>query len=112
MLLDCNDLAEGHDFFSLGAFSVSLDEATLAYATDVVGDERYTIRVLRLDSNEHLPDTILLLTQRACIQAIFHCPAQCEHADYEDRQAKEDLVERKAERTLISWHNEQSPDAR
>src|SRR6478609_7596912 len=26
VLLDCNELAEGHDFFSLGAFSVSLDE--------------------------------------------------------------------------------------
>lgn len=58
VLLDCNVLADGHDFFQLGAFSVSIDESALAYATDVVGDERYTIRVLRLDSGELLPDEI------------------------------------------------------
>src|SRR5581483_9317885 len=30
----------------------------LAYSTDVVGDERYTIRVLDLESGQHLPDEI------------------------------------------------------
>ncbi|MEJ7629571.1 MAG: S9 family peptidase [Nocardioidaceae bacterium] len=58
VLLDCNDLAAGHDFFSLGAFTVTLDGATLAYSTDVVGDERFTVRVLRLDSGDLLPDEI------------------------------------------------------
>ncbi len=58
VLLDCNDLADGYDFFSLGAFSVSLDESTLAYAIDVVGDERYTIRLRPLGSGEQLPDEI------------------------------------------------------
>ena len=58
MLLDLNELAEGHDFFSLGGSSVSPDEHLLAYATDVVGDERYTVRVKDLRTGETLPDEI------------------------------------------------------
>lgn len=58
VLLDCNDLAAGHDFFHLGAFTVSLDDMTLAYSTDVTGDERFTIRMLRLDTGDHLVDVI------------------------------------------------------
>ena len=58
VLLDLNELAEGHDFFSLGGSSVSPDETLVAYATDVIGDERYTIRVKDLHSGELLPDEI------------------------------------------------------
>ncbi len=58
LLLDLDALAEGHDFFSLGGSSVSPDGTLLAYSTDVVGDERYTIRVLDIDSREHRPDEI------------------------------------------------------
>src|SRR6476646_7732960 len=35
ILLDSNELAEGHDFFALGAFSVSHDGTLLAYSVDV-----------------------------------------------------------------------------
>jgi len=58
LLLDLNELAEGHEFFSLGGSSVSPDGRLLAYSTDVVGDERYTIRVLDLTTREHLTDEI------------------------------------------------------
>ena len=58
VLLDLNELAEGHDFFSLGGSSVSPDEKLVAYATDVVGDERYTIRVKDLVTGELLDDEI------------------------------------------------------
>jgi oligopeptidase B len=58
LLLDLNVLAHGHDFFSLGGSSVSPDSRLLAYSTDVVGDERYTVRVLDLDTRELLPDEI------------------------------------------------------
>ncbi|MCH1868335.1 S9 family peptidase [Nocardioides sp. CFH 31398] len=44
VMLDLDALAEGHDFFSLGGASVSPDDRLLAYAVDVVGDERYTVR--------------------------------------------------------------------
>ena len=57
-LLDLDELAEGHEFFSLGGSSVSPDDRLLAYATDVVGDERYTVRVLDLATRE-LHDDVL-----------------------------------------------------
>ncbi|MGJ9412542.1 S9 family peptidase [Aeromicrobium sp. CF4.19] len=58
VLLDSNLEAEGHDFYSLGAFSVSDDEHLLAWSVDVVGDERYTIRVKDLRTGELLGDEI------------------------------------------------------
>lgn len=58
VLLDLDALAEGHDFFSLGGSSISPDDRLLAYAVDTVGDERYTVRVLDLDSRELLDDEL------------------------------------------------------
>ena len=58
LLLDLNELAEGHDFFSLGGSAVSPDTHLLAYSTDTTGDERYTVRVKDLRSGELLDDVI------------------------------------------------------
>ncbi|NYJ01055.1 oligopeptidase B [Nocardioides thalensis] len=58
VLLDLDALAEGHEFFSLGGSSVSPDDRLLAYAVDVVGDERYTVRVKDLATGEHLADEL------------------------------------------------------
>lgn len=58
ILLDANEEAKGHDFFSLGAFSISLDGNLLAYSTDTEGDERYTLRFKNLETGELLADTI------------------------------------------------------
>ncbi|MFE9956010.1 S9 family peptidase [Micromonospora sp. NPDC005299] len=58
VLLDGNRLAEGHDFFSLGAFDVSPDGRWLAYSTDFSGDERFNLRVKDLQTGEVLPDEI------------------------------------------------------
>ncbi len=58
VLLDSNVEAEGHEFFSLGAFSVSDDEDFLAWSVDTQGDERYTIRVKDLRTGEVLADEI------------------------------------------------------
>ena len=55
LLLDLDALAEGHEFFSLGGSSVSPDDRLLAYGTDVVGDERYTVRVLDLATRRAAP---------------------------------------------------------
>jgi oligopeptidase B len=61
VLLDENLLAEGHDYFSLGNFSVSPDHRWLAYSTDTTGGERYTMRFRDLasgdESAEEIPDT-------------------------------------------------------
>lgn len=59
VLLDLNELAEGHEFFSLGGSSITLDGHLLAYAIDVVGDERYVVRVKDLRTDELLPDEVV-----------------------------------------------------
>lgn len=58
VLLDCNEVAEGQDFFALGGFTTSLDDRLLAYSTDVVGNERYTVRVKDLRTGVLLPDRV------------------------------------------------------
>lgn len=58
VLLDENVEAEGHEFFSLGAASVSLDGNILAYSVDLKGDERYTLRFKDLRTGELYEDTI------------------------------------------------------
>ncbi|MBY6685408.1 S9 family peptidase [Rhodococcus sp. BP-149] len=58
IVLDANVLAEGHDFFSLGAFSLSDDGHLLAYSVDTAGDERYTLRIKDLRTGELFPDEI------------------------------------------------------
>jgi oligopeptidase B len=58
ILLDGNLESEGHDFFSLGALSVSLDGQLLAYSIDVTGAERFTIMIKDLASGELLADQI------------------------------------------------------
>jgi oligopeptidase B len=57
-LLDGNELAVGHDFFSLGAFRSSPDQRWLAYSTDFSGNERFTIRIKDLETGQTLPDEI------------------------------------------------------
>ena len=58
LLLDEPALAEGKDYFRLGAFSVSNDGTKLAYAIDDSGSERFTVRVRDLTTGEHLPEVI------------------------------------------------------
>ena len=58
VLLDANLEAVGHEFFSLGAFSVSLDGRLLAYSIDLTGAERFTIMIKDLVSGELLADQI------------------------------------------------------
>jgi len=58
ILLDENVLAEGHDFFSLGALSVSSDHKVLAFATNTSGDEVYKLQFKNLETGELLTDVI------------------------------------------------------
>ncbi len=58
LILDENALAEGLEYFRLGAFSVSRNGRLLAYSTDTNGSERYTIRVKDLETGELLPDAV------------------------------------------------------
>ncbi len=58
ILLDLNVEAEGHEYFSLGGFSLTDDDTLLAWSVDTVGDERYTIRIKDLTTGAVLPDEI------------------------------------------------------
>ena len=58
LILDEPALAEGKDYFRLGAASVSQDGKLLAYSVDDNGSERYTVRVKNLATGELLPDEI------------------------------------------------------
>jgi oligopeptidase B len=58
VMLDENAEAEGHEFFALGAASVSPDGKVLAYSIDVIGDERYTLRFKDVLTGERYPDEI------------------------------------------------------
>jgi len=58
VLLDENTEADGHDYFALGASSVSPDGNVLAYSVDVKGDERYTLQFKDLRTGERYPDLI------------------------------------------------------
>ena len=58
VLLDVNELADGHEFFALGASSVSTSGRLLAYSFDTEGDERFTMRFKNLDTGELLDDEI------------------------------------------------------
>jgi len=58
LILDEPALAEGKEYFRLGAFSVSNNAKLLAYAIDDNGSERFEVRVKDLETGEHLPDVI------------------------------------------------------
>ncbi|OWK28422.1 S9 family peptidase [Sphingomonas dokdonensis] len=58
LLLDEPALAEGKEYFRLGAFAVSNDGTKLAYAIDDNGSERFTIHVKDLATGALLPHTI------------------------------------------------------
>jgi oligopeptidase B len=53
--LDMNAMAQGHEFFALGAYEVSGDADLLAFSTDVTGFREYTLQVKDLRSGELLP---------------------------------------------------------
>ncbi len=57
-VLDCNALAEGHEYFSLAFQFVSPYGNLLAYAVDTDGSEVYTLRFRDLRSGELLPGEI------------------------------------------------------
>jgi oligopeptidase B len=58
ILLDENELASGHEYFSLGGLAVSPDHRLVAYAVDTTGGERHRLRVRDMGSGKDLPDQV------------------------------------------------------
>ncbi|MEM8675555.1 MAG: S9 family peptidase [Cyanobacteria bacterium P01_G01_bin.67] len=57
-LLDQNQLAADHEFFSLGVASVSPNQNILAYSVDTTGAEQYTLYFLDLNTKKLYPEAI------------------------------------------------------
>ncbi|MDC9819734.1 prolyl oligopeptidase family serine peptidase [Pectobacterium polonicum] len=64
-LLDGNQRAEGHEFYSLGTLEVSPNNALLAFSEDFLSRRQYTLRFRDLNSGEWLPDVIENVTAGA-----------------------------------------------
>jgi oligopeptidase B len=58
VILNRNEMAEGHDYLSCVGPYISPSDRYIAYATDFDGSEKYTLRVRDLTTLEDLPDEI------------------------------------------------------
>jgi oligopeptidase B len=58
LILDEPALAEGHEYFRVGALSLTEDGRFIAYSIDDDGSERFTARVRDLQTGEMLEDTV------------------------------------------------------
>src|SRR5690606_28417090 len=58
LMFDGNQMAEGHDYFSLRGISVSPDNSLAAFAVDTVSRRQYTLQIKDLATGEIYPDVI------------------------------------------------------
>ena len=58
VLIDQNQLADGAEYFKLGAWEPSPDHRLLAYVTDTSGDEQHDLQVLDTTTGTLLPDHV------------------------------------------------------
>jgi oligopeptidase B len=58
ILLNVNEMAEGHDYYNARGLSISPDNKMLAYGVDTVSRRRYTIYFKNLENGETMSTTI------------------------------------------------------
>jgi len=58
VILDVNELAKEHEFFSIGSLSISPNENMLAYGEDTLSRRIYTIKIKDLTTGKYLDDEI------------------------------------------------------
>ena len=58
LLFDCNQMAEGQDYFKLVGLSVSPDNTKVSFATDTTGRRQYLLQIKNLNTNEILTDKV------------------------------------------------------
>jgi oligopeptidase B len=120
VLLDVNQLAEGHSFCRLGMFKVSPDHTRVAYGLDTTGAIVYDLFVKDLRSGELLPDRAANLAWslewgedgRTLYYTVFdhaHRPFRLyRHSLGEDTAADALLYEEPDERYLLNLHKTRS----
>ncbi|TAH20828.1 MAG: S9 family peptidase [Cytophagales bacterium] len=62
IMIDGNELAKGHSYFSLGGIQVSFNQDIIAYSTDTVSRRIYTLYFKNLATGELLQDVIPNIT--------------------------------------------------
>ena len=58
IMLNVNEMAEGHAYFQVGGWSVSPDNRKLVFGVDTLGRRKYTLQVKDLESGEKWKDEI------------------------------------------------------
>ncbi len=58
VLLDANVMSKGHDYFSIGSYAISENNALMAYSVDTLSRRIYTIYVKNIKSDEKLGDVL------------------------------------------------------
>ncbi|MFB9058220.1 S9 family peptidase [Mariniflexile ostreae] len=65
VLFDCNEMAKGHSYFSLGGISISPDNTMACFSTDVLSRRQYTLQIKNLVTGEVYKDKVLNTTGNA-----------------------------------------------
>jgi oligopeptidase B len=55
ILLNANELSQGHGFFEIGEIAISPDSKRMAWAEDIVGRRQYVVKVMDLTTHTVLP---------------------------------------------------------
>ncbi len=58
ILFNCNEMAEGHEYFNLGGIAISPDNKLAAFGVDTVSRRQYVLQVKDLETGEVLNDKI------------------------------------------------------
>lgn len=61
VVINQNDYAKGHSYYSIGGMAYSPNQAILAYAEDTVGRRQYTIKFKSLEGSTQYPEVIELI---------------------------------------------------
>ncbi len=59
VLLNVNEMSQGHSYYSVGGLAVSSDNMLLSYGVDTVSRRKYTLHFKNLATGATLPDAIL-----------------------------------------------------
>jgi oligopeptidase B len=62
ILLNVNEMAQGHGYYAVGGLSVSTNNNLIAYGVDTVSRRKYTLHFKNLATGEILPDEIINTT--------------------------------------------------
>ena len=65
ILLNVNEMAAGHDYYSVGGLAVSPDNTLISFGVDTVSRRKYTLHFKDLRTGEILPDAIPVTTGSA-----------------------------------------------